>query len=94
MSPEPGRHGGGLIYYSAYQIWGNDKAEMSRAIKGVYHSGVLCDSKLDGWIHKENQLGRTKIFGQVGPVAGANEGLVIASPSNAETNYLYTWTRE
>lgn len=49
---------------------------------------------LDDWIQKEASFAWQKIFQQIGPPAGADEGLVIASPSTDDPDYFYTWTRE
>ncbi|KAB5592389.1 Glucoamylase [Ceratobasidium theobromae] len=51
------------------------------------------DDDLRNWITHEAQFGHRKIFDQLGPVAGAAEGLVIAAPSTQHPDYFYTWTR-
>jgi len=49
---------------------------------------------LQDWITNEAEFGNHKIFDQLGPTAGAGEGLVIAAPSKRHPNYFYTWTRD
>jgi glucoamylase len=49
---------------------------------------------LRNWIVSEADFGNRKIFDQLGPTAGAAEGLVIAAPSKDHPNYFYTWTRD
>ncbi|KAG8699843.1 Glucoamylase, intracellular sporulation-specific [Ceratobasidium sp. 394] len=49
---------------------------------------------LQDWINHEAVFGHRKIFDQLGPTAGAAEGLVIAAPSKDHPDYFYTWTRD
>ncbi|KAG8873530.1 hypothetical protein FRB98_008908 [Tulasnella sp. 332] len=58
------------------------------------HDELLVYGRLDVWIGKESEFSWRKIFQQIGPPAGAKEGLVIASPSTEEPDYFYTWTRD
>jgi glucoamylase len=49
---------------------------------------------LQNWITHEAGFGNRKIFDQLGPTAGAAEGLVIAAPSKDHPDYFYTWIRD
>lgn len=43
-------------------------------------------AELDRWIRKQERVSYSKILSNIGPPAGAAEGLVIASPSRGEVN--------
>ncbi|WVQ79280.1 hypothetical protein IAT38_001376 [Cryptococcus sp. DSM 104549] len=52
---------------------------------------------LSDWLPEERALAMQRILLNIGPAAGADDGLVIASPSignDDEPNYYYTWTRD
>ncbi|ORX37845.1 Six-hairpin glycosidase-like protein [Kockovaella imperatae] len=51
-------------------------------------------SPFDKWIESEKDLALTKILENIGPAAGASDGLVVASPSKENPDYFYTWTRD
>ncbi|CAD6564151.1 MAG: hypothetical protein TREMPRED_003889 [Tremellales sp. Tagirdzhanova-0007] len=55
-------------------------------------------SSLNSWIDVESVRARELLLRNIGPVAGALDGAVIASPSRGETDelpdYYYTWTRD
>ncbi|CUA77622.1 glucoamylase [Rhizoctonia solani] len=55
---------------------------------------VWGSESLRDWIAHEAHLSERKIFDQLGPVVGAAEGLVVASPSTNHPDYFYTWTRD
>ena len=40
--------------------------------------------ELDNWMHRQEQISFNKILRNIGPAAGAMDGLVIASPSRGE----------
>ncbi|WWD20210.1 hypothetical protein CI109_104686 [Kwoniella shandongensis] len=55
-------------------------------------------TRFDDWVEAEVKLAELMILRNTGPVAGAKDGLVIASPSKGERadlpDYFYTWTRD
>ncbi|WVR08136.1 hypothetical protein IAU60_005182 [Kwoniella sp. DSM 27419] len=62
------------------------------------HFPVNTLSKLDGVIELQETVARDLILANIGPPAGAADGLVIASPSHGERSdlpdYYFTWTRD
>ncbi|EIW71627.1 hypothetical protein TREMEDRAFT_37964 [Tremella mesenterica DSM 1558] len=56
------------------------------------------DAGLDSWIQSERTIARQRIGRNIGPILGAGEGLIVASPSwgqyQDEPDYYYTWTRD
>ncbi|OCF34306.1 hypothetical protein I316_03820 [Kwoniella heveanensis BCC8398] len=50
------------------------------------------------WMLKEKGIAVQKILKNIGPIIGANDGLVVASPSHGERDdlpdYYFTWTRD
>jgi len=40
--------------------------------------------ELNDWIHRQEEISYDKILGNIGPAAGAKDGLVVASPSRGE----------
>ncbi|KAI1007584.1 Glucoamylase [Podosphaera aphanis] len=56
------------------------------------------DASVDDFIATENPIALSNILCNIGAngycVPGASEGLVIASPSKANPDYFYTWTRD
>lgn len=51
-------------------------------------------SQLSGYLSKEDPIAVQRILDNIGPNLGANPGIVVASPSTEDPNYLYTWTRD
>ena len=60
-------------------------------------SGVLGQS-VDDYISTESPIAKTNLLANIGPDGsksqGAKAGIVIASPSTSNPDYLYTWTRD
>lgn len=53
--------------------------------------------EFEQWIHSQRQLAWNGVLANIGPAAGAMDGLVIASPSKGEPNqpdYYFTWSRD
>ncbi|GAA6060428.1 hypothetical protein JCM10212_002196 [Sporobolomyces blumeae] len=51
-------------------------------------------SSLDSYVSTETPIAFTNAFKNIGSAAGAKPGVIIASPSTSDPNYLYTWTRD
>ncbi|GAA6060427.1 hypothetical protein JCM10212_002195 [Sporobolomyces blumeae] len=49
---------------------------------------------LDSFISSETPISFTETFKNIGSAAGAKPGIIIASPSTVDPDYLYTWTRD
>lgn len=53
---------------------------------------------LNAWLESERPIALRGILNNIGPsgslVAGANPGIVVASPSKTSPDYFYTWTRD
>jgi hypothetical protein len=52
---------------------------------GCHVQSLLSDG-LDQWIAEQEPMALQRILGNIGPAAGAKDGLVIASPSTADRN--------
>jgi glucoamylase len=46
------------------------------------------------YLAKEDPIALQRILDNIGPNLDANPGVVVASPSTDDPNYLYTWTRD
>ncbi|PBK75115.1 glucoamylase [Armillaria solidipes] len=55
-------------------------------------------SIVDAYVASESPIAKAGVLANIGPSgsksAGAKAGVVIASPSTSDPNYLYTWTRD
>jgi glucoamylase len=55
-------------------------------------------STVAAYIASQSPLAKAGLLANIGPsgskASGALSGIVIASPSNVNPNYLYTWTRD
>jgi glucoamylase len=51
-------------------------------------------SQLSAYLSKEDPIAIKRILDNIGPNLGAKPGIVVASPSTVDPNYLYTWTRD
>lgn len=55
-------------------------------------------SLVDAYYARESPIAKAGILANVGPLgsksSGAKSGIVIASPSSSDPDYLYTWTRD
>lgn len=55
-------------------------------------------SPADAYFAKEMHIAKAGLFANIGPTGakcqGAKAGIVIASPSSRDPDYLYTWTRD
>ncbi|KAI0769925.1 glucoamylase [Fomes fomentarius] len=53
---------------------------------------------VDDYVAKEGSIAKTGLLANIGPNGskskGAKAGIVVASPSTSNPNYLYTWTRD
>ncbi|KAH8118290.1 glucoamylase [Phellopilus nigrolimitatus] len=58
----------------------------------------LAQSSVDSFISTEFPIAKANILANIGPsgsnTQGAKAGIVIASPSTSNPDYLYTWTRD
>ncbi|KAI5481605.1 glucoamylase/glucan 1,4-alpha-glucosidase-like protein [Pseudohyphozyma bogoriensis] len=61
---------------------------------------VLRESDLDVWIREQDARSLQGVLANVGPTGeysgpeGAKKGIVVASPTTTDPNYVYTWTRD
>ncbi|KAL0577741.1 glycoside hydrolase 15 protein [Marasmius crinis-equi] len=64
----------------------------------VVASNVWAQTTVDSFIAKESPIAKAGLLANIGPSgsksSGAKAGVVIASPSNSNPDYLYTWTRD
>ncbi|KAK4687124.1 glucoamylase, partial [Tremellales sp. Uapishka_1] len=58
------------------------------------HLDTSGQDNLTRWIQRETPLALNLLLSNIGPPAGAKDGLIIASPSRSEPDYYYTWTRD
>ncbi|KAJ3483035.1 hypothetical protein NLI96_g6578 [Meripilus lineatus] len=66
---------------------------------GLISSHVFAQSSsVDSYISTESPIAKAGIIANIGPIGsksqGAKAGIVIASPSTTNPNYLFTWTRD
>ncbi|KAF9533066.1 glucoamylase [Crepidotus variabilis] len=64
-----------------------------------YCAAVFAQSSVvDSYVAKESPIAKAGLLANIGPSgaksAGAKAGVVIASPSTTNPNYLYTWVRD
>lgn len=56
------------------------------------------NTALSSWLATETPIAQSGVLNNIGSagskVPGANEGIVVASPSTSNPNYYYTWTRD
>lgn len=61
-------------------------------------NSVLAQSSVPSFISTESPLAKAGLLANIGSTgsksSGANPGIVIASPSTTNPDYLYTWTRD
>ncbi|KAF8158198.1 glucoamylase [Crassisporium funariophilum] len=61
-------------------------------------AAVFAQSTVDQWIASEKPIAKAGLHANIGPSgsrsSGARAGVVIASPSTYDPDYLYTWTRD
>ncbi|KAJ7069509.1 glucoamylase [Mycena amicta] len=59
---------------------------------------VLAQTSVDSYIATESPIAKAGLLANIGPSGsksqGAKAGIVIASPSSTNPNYLFTWTRD
>ncbi|KAJ7069493.1 glucoamylase [Mycena amicta] len=59
---------------------------------------VLAQTAVDSYIATESPIAKAGLLANIGPSGsksqGAKAGIVIASPSNTNPDYLFTWTRD
>lgn len=60
--------------------------------------GLVSAQSVDSYISTEGPIAKTNLLANIGPSGsksqGAKAGIVIASPSSSNPDYLYTWTRD
>lgn len=71
---------------------------LSAAVLAI-SSGVFSQSNTaDTYLAAESPIAKTGLLANIGSSGsksqGAKPGIVIASPSNTNPNYLFTWTRD
>ncbi|KAL5527654.1 hypothetical protein ACEPAG_6455 [Sanghuangporus baumii] len=58
----------------------------------------VAQTSVDSYIATEGPIAKTNLLANIGPDGsrsqGASAGIVIASPSTSNPNYLFTWTRD
>lgn len=59
---------------------------------------VSAQSTVDTYIAREGPIAKAGLLANIGPsgakASGAHAGVVIASPSTSDPDYLYTWIRD
>ncbi|KAF7298796.1 Glucoamylase [Mycena indigotica] len=64
----------------------------------LYGAALAKPSAVDSYVAKESPIAKAGLLANIGPkgakAAGAKAGVVIASPSTSDPNYLYTWVRD
>ncbi|KAK4122603.1 carbohydrate-binding module family 20 protein [Parathielavia appendiculata] len=59
---------------------------------------AICKRSVDSFIEKETPIAWARLLCNIGPngcaASGAASGVVVASPSKANPDYWYTWTRD
>ncbi|KAJ7256806.1 glucoamylase G2 [Mycena haematopus] len=59
---------------------------------------VLAQTSVDSYVATESPIAKAGVLANIGPSGskseGAKAGVVIASPSTSNPDYLYTWTRD
>ncbi|KAH8828103.1 glucoamylase [Flagelloscypha sp. PMI_526] len=65
---------------------------------GLVALGVTAQTSVDSYIATESPIAKAGLVANIGPSgsksSGAKAGIVIASPSTSNPDYLYTWTRD
>lgn len=61
---------------------------------GHLASATPAASSSNSYLKKEDTIALKRIMDNIGPNLGASAGIVVASPSTEDPNYLYTWTRD
>lgn len=65
---------------------------------GVAQQVVAQTSSVDAYIASESTAAKAGVLANIGPSGakcqGAKAGVVIASPSNTNPDYVFTWTRD
>ncbi|KAJ3747498.1 glycoside hydrolase family 15 protein [Lentinula detonsa] len=63
-----------------------------------YSQTYMLSSSANDYIQREGPLARTGLLANIGPkgsqASGAKPGIVVASPSTSNPDYLYSWTRD
>jgi len=61
-------------------------------------SNVWAQTSVDSFVTKELPIAKAGLLANIGPSgsksSGAKAGVVIASPSTNDPDYLYTWVRD
>jgi len=66
---------------------------LSLLVGSVAVSSIYAQSAED-YISTERPIAKAGLLANIGSVAGADPGIVIASPSTSNPDYFYTWTRD
>ncbi|KAK1229133.1 glycoside hydrolase 15 protein [Marasmius sp. AFHP31] len=68
------------------------------SLLAVVASNVWAQTSVDSFISKELPIAKAGLLANIGPSgsksSGAKAGVVIASPSKVDPDYVYTWTRD
>lgn len=94
---------GVLVLQSSACYFGYDDAKQG-AIKGPWIASTrkvavwAQSNTVDAYYASESPVAKAGILANIGPSgsksSGAKSGIVVASPSTSNPNYLYTWTRD
>lgn len=82
-------------------IFLNFDPEMRRLFKligTVYLAVLSVQQNVDSYVQSETPIAKAGVLANIGPngskSSGAAAGVVIASPSTTNPDYLFTWTRD
>ena len=68
------------------------------ALVGLAASAFAQSSTADAYVASESPIAKAGLLANIGPSGskshGAASGVIIASPSTSNPDYLYTWTRD
>ncbi|KAK2461229.1 hypothetical protein APHAL10511_006756 [Amanita phalloides] len=85
-----------LKSYASYHAVDCQQTVISGNLPASLCQGVSwAQSGVDSYYASESPIAKTGLLANIGPSAsGASPGIVIASPSTSNPNYLYSWTRD
>ncbi|KAF8345397.1 glucoamylase [Amanita rubescens] len=68
---------------------------MPAVLLGLVGVAYAQSSLVDAYYARESPIAKAGVLANIGPLgSGAKPGIVIASPSSSNPDYLYTWTRD
>ncbi|KAF8162773.1 glycoside hydrolase family 15 protein [Crassisporium funariophilum] len=68
------------------------------ALSSLAYCATVLGQNIDSYMQKESPIAKAGVLANIGPsgakASGAAAGIVIASPSTTNPDYLFTWTRD